>query len=94
VLAVEFAPQGAALNQLKHGLGGRGTTWFVTFGRGQTVQADRHASDLDRVAVPHVRDLAGKDPRGHMPALAGKPASKAASPSNGIQSQLRPTLVP
>ena len=59
-LAVELAPQGAALNQLKHGLGGLGTTRFVTFGRGQAIQPDRHAADHDRVAISNVGDWPGQ----------------------------------
>lgn len=59
-LAVEFAPQGAAPNQLDHGLGGGGTTRFVTLGCGETVEADRHAANHDRIAVPNVGDLAGQ----------------------------------
>jgi hypothetical protein len=63
-IAVEFAPQGAALNQLEHGLGGRGTPRFVTLRRSQTIEADRHAPDLDGVAVPNVRDLGDDHPGG------------------------------
>jgi hypothetical protein len=59
-LAVELAPQGSPLNQLKHGLCGRGTTRFVTLGRGQTVEADRHAADHDRVAISNVGDWPGQ----------------------------------
>jgi hypothetical protein len=59
-LAVELAPQGTALNQFEHGLGGLGTTRLVTLRRGQTVEADRHAADHDRVAISDVGDWPGQ----------------------------------
>jgi hypothetical protein len=59
-LAVELAPQGVALNQLEHSLGGRGTTRFVALGRSQASETDRHTADHDRVAISNVGDWPGK----------------------------------
>jgi hypothetical protein len=68
-VAVQLAPQGAALNQLEHSPCGLGTTRFVTFGRGPPIEADRHTADHDRVAISNVGDLAGQ---GAASAISGR----------------------
>jgi hypothetical protein len=59
-VAVELAPQSAALNQLEHCPCGSVTTQFVALGRGQAIEPDRHAADHDRVAISNVGDWPGQ----------------------------------
>jgi hypothetical protein len=50
----------SARGGIEHGLSGLGATRLVTFGCGQTVEADRDTADQDRVAVSNEGDLASR----------------------------------
>jgi hypothetical protein len=59
---VELAPDRPATHQLDHRLARLGATGFIPFGGRESAQANRHASQLDRVAVPNVGDLPDQRP--------------------------------
>jgi hypothetical protein len=61
-LAVQLAADLAAEHEPRHGRRGLAAARLIVFRRGEPLKSDRHAADLDRVAVADVRDTSASPP--------------------------------